>query len=194
MSTTTLIIVLACVLGGLAFIAVCTVVWWISTSNKFVKLRNIVDEAFSTMDVCLKERYDLIPNLVETVKGYAKHEQDSLVGVINARNGAINATSPEAKFKCDAALTGALKSLFAVAEAYPNLKADAHFTKLMEDLKGIEERIFSSRKYYNGTVREFNTKLEVFPSSIVARRKGLEKRALYELQNEEERQNVKVQF
>lgn len=189
-----LALVLGCVLGGIALIVIICVLWGVVTYNTFIKMRNQIEEAFSTMDVYLKKRYDLIPNLVETVKGYTKHENETLTNVINARNAAMNSKNPEERMQNENALTGTLKSLFAVAEAYPDLKADKHFTELMGELKNVENEIASSRKYYNGCVRQYNTKREVFPSSIIANMKHFEKKPLYEVDSEEERKNVKVQF
>lgn len=187
-------IILGCVFGGIALLVVLALIWGVATYNTFIKMRNQIEEAFSTMDVYLKKRYDLIPNLVETVKGYTKHESETLTQVINARNAAMTATNPDERMKNENALSGTLKSLFALAEAYPELKADVHFTELMGELKNIESEIASSRKYYNGCVRQYNTKREVFPSSIIANMKKFEKKPLYEVDSPEERKNVKVQF
>lgn len=187
-------IIIGCVVGLIVILGIIFAVWAVSTYNKFVRMRNIIEEAFSTMDVYLKKRYDLIPNLVETVKGYAKHESDALTKIISARNAAMTATDPQDRMDKENALTGTLKTLFALNEQYPELKADSHFTSLMADLRKIEEEIASSRKYYNGTVRQYNTKREVFPSSIIANWKKFEKKPLYEVDNSEERKNVKVQF
>ncbi len=187
-------LILGCVLGGIALIVLLCLWWGIATYNAFVRIRNGIEEAYSTMDVYLKKRYDLVPNLVETVKGYTKHENDTLVNVMNARNAAMTATTPEERIKNENALSGTLRSLFAVAEAYPDLKANTNFTQLMGDLKNIEGEIASSRKYYNGCVKQYNTKREVFPSSIIANMKNFEKKPLFEVENEEERKNVKVQF
>ena len=187
-------IVFGSILGGIALIAILCILWGIITFNTFTRMKNQLDEAYSTMDVYLTKRYDLIPNLVETVKGYTKHENETLTNVMNARNAAMTATNPEEKIQGEKALTGTLKTLFAVAEAYPNLKADGQFTELTQALKNIESEIASSRKYYNGCVRQYNTKRETFPSSIIANMKKFEKRPLYEVDDEEKRQNVKVQF
>ncbi len=161
--------------------------------NTLVKLRNIVEEAWSTIDVQLKKRYDLIPNLVETVKGYAKHEKETLESVIAARNLAMT-SSGEAKMAAENALTGTLKSLFALQESYPELKANTNFMDLQNQLKAIENEIASARRYYNGTVKTFNTKIEVFPSNIIAKMMGLTKREYFELDSEEERKAVSVKF
>ncbi len=181
------------VIGAVALVAIILVVWYISMRNKLLRLKNIVEEGWSTIDVQLKKRYDLIPNLVETVKGYAKHESGTLEAVIKARNLAMSATG-EGKMEAENQLTGTLKSLFALQEAYPELKANTNFLDLQNQLKVIENEIASARRYYNGTVREINTKIEVFPSSFVARRMRLEKYKYFELDSEEERKNVKVQF
>ena len=179
----------AAVLLIIIFIAV-----WISLRNKIFRLKNQVEEAWSTIDVQLKKRYDLIPNLVETVKGYAKHESGTLEAVIKARNIAISAKTTDEKINAENALSGTLKSLFKLKEAYPELKANQNFIDLQNQLRNIEDEIASARRYYNAVVREFNTRLEIFPSNIVARRIRLEKQKYFELDSEEERKNVKVQF
>lgn len=179
----------AAVLLIIIFIAV-----WISLRNKLFRLKNQVEEAWSTIDVQLKKRYDLIPNLVETVKGYAKHESGTLEAVIKARNIAISAKTTDEKINAENALSGTLKSLFKLKEAYPELKANQNFIDLQNQLRNIEDEIASARRYYNAVVREFNTRLEIFPSNIVARRIRLEKQKYFELDSEEERKNVKVQF
>ena len=170
------------------------VIWFIAMYNGFVKIKNRVDEAFATIDVYLKKRYDLIPNLVETVKGYAAHESGTLEKVVQARNMAQSARSDQEKIAADNMISGTLKSLFAVAEGYPDLKANTNFIDLQNQLKAIEEDIANARKYYNAVVREFNTKREVFPSNIIAGMFGFKARPLYEVETAEERQNVKVQF
>jgi len=162
--------------------------------NSLVKLRNAVEEAFSTMDVYMKKRFDLIPNLVETVKGYAAHEKDTLERVIQARNFAQSAATPEDKIQGDSQLTGALKSLFAISENYPQLCANENFLNLQSQLQNVEEDIANSRKYYNGTVRMYNTKTEVFPSSMIAGMFKFARKPLYEITDAAERENVKVQF
>ena len=179
----------AAVLLIIIFIAV-----WISLRNKLFRLKNQVEEAWSTIDVQLKKRYDLIPNLVETVRGYAKHESGTLEAVIKARNIAISAKTTDEKINAENALSGTLKSLFKLKEAYPELKANQNFIDLQNQLRNIEDEIASARRYYNAVVREFNTRLEIFPSNIVARRIRLEKQKYFELDSEEERKNVKVQF
>lgn len=175
-------------------IVVLLVLWLVSSYNGFVRLRNKSEEAFSAMDVSLKKRYDLIPNFVETVKGYAKHEQDTLQAVINARNMAMNANSPEQKIANDNALSGTLKSLFALTESYPDLKANQNFLSLQNQLSRIEEEIAGSRRYYNGVVNKYNTKTEMFPGNIFASLFGFKRKPLYEVNSEAERENVKVSF
>lgn len=175
-------------------IVVLLVLWLVSSYNGFVRLRNKSEEAFSAMDVSLKKRYDLIPNFVETVKGYAKHEQDTLQAVINARNMAMNANSPEQKIANDNALSGTLKSLFALTESYPDLKANQNFLSLQNQLSRIEEEIAGSRRYYNGVVNKYNTKTEMFPGNILASLFGFKRKPLYEVNFEAERENVKVSF
>lgn len=187
-------IIIAVVFVLLAIILVC---WWVTTRNAFVRLKNKVEEAWATIDVYLKKRYDLIPNLVETVKGYAKHESETLKGVISARNIAMNAGTAEEKMQAEKALGGSLKTFFsAVAENYPQLQANTNFLDLQRQLKGIETELESSRRYYNGVVKSFNTKLELFPACIVGKRMGedYKRRSYFELDSEEERKNVRVQF
>ena len=171
--------------------------WWISTRNAFVRLKNKVEEAWATIDVYLKKRFDLIPNLVETVKGYAKHESETLEKVVAARNVSMAAKGTEEKMKAANELSGSLRTLFtAVAESYPDLKANSNFLDLQNQLKNIENDLESARRYYNGVVKSFNTKLEIFPANIVGSKMGEEykKRPYFELDSEEERKNVKVSF
>lgn len=178
-------------------LVVIVAIWWISTRNAFVRLKNKVEEAWATIDVYLKKRFDLIPNLVETVKGYAKHESETLQNVVAARNIAMGAKTPDEKMAAANNLSSSLRTFFtAVAESYPDLKANSNFLDLQSQLKTIEGELESSRRYYNGVVKAFNTKLEVFPSNLVANGMGEEykKRPYFELDSAEERQNVKVQF
>lgn len=188
MTLTTLIIIVLFILvllcGG----------YIISTYNKFIKMKNDCDEAFSTMDVYLKKRYDLIPNIVETVKGYASHEKETLENVIKARDMAQGANEISDKIAGENAISSTLKSLFAIAEAYPDLKANTNFLDLQNQLKLIEEDIANSRKFYNGVVKTFNTRTETFPSNLIAGIFKFTGRPLYEVDNEAERQNVKVSF
>lgn len=175
-------------------IVVVLVLWLVSSYNGFVKLRNKCEEAFSAMDVSLKKRYDLIPNFVETVKGYAKHESETLEKVIAARNAAMNSTTAEDRIANDNVLSGTLKSLFAVSEAYPDLKANQNFLDLQNQLSRIEEEIAGSRRYYNGVVNKFNTGIEMFPGNILAGIFHFTRKPLYEVTDTTERENVKVSF
>ncbi|MCI5901559.1 MAG: LemA family protein [Blautia sp.] len=182
------------VLGIVLAVIIILAVWMAASYNGFVRLRNKSEEAFSAMDVSLKKRYDLIPNLVETVKGYAKHERGTLEAVIAARNKAAGATTAEQRIAGDSALNGALRSLYAVAEGYPELKANTNFNELMGQLSRVEEEIAGSRRYYNGVVNKYNTKVEMFPGVILANLFGFRRKPLYEVNSEEERENVKVSF
>ena len=162
--------------------------------NSLVSLRNQVEEAFSTMDVYLTKRYDLIPNLVETVKGYAKHEKETHEAVISARNKAVNATTMEGKIEAENAMSGVIGRLFALAESYPDLKANTNFLDLQNQLKSIEDDIANARKYFNGVTRQYNTKIEVFPMNLLAGIFGFTKKPLFVVADEQQRQNVKVSF
>lgn len=174
-------------------IVVLLVIYVLSQYNSFVKLRNAVKEAFSTMDIYLKKRWDLIPNLVETVKGYAKHESETLEKIVQARNLSYEKMSETEKIEANQTITSGLSKLIAIAENYPELKANDNFTQLMAELSKIEEDISNSRKYYNGVVKEMNTKIEMFPSNIVAGIFGFKQSKMFET-SEEERNNVKVSF
>ena len=180
------------IVAVIVLIAVIIICWAISVRNNFVRMRNTSEEAFATIDVYLKKRYDLIPNLVETVKGYAKHESRTLEEVIKARNNAASATTTAEKIEADAQLSNAIKSINIVAERYPDLKANTNFQNLMNELRNIEAELANSRKYYNGTVKVFNTEKDIFPKSIIANSMKLEKFPYFELDSEEERKNVKV--
>ena len=170
------------------------VLWVIGTYNGFIGSKNKVDEAFSTMDIVMKKRYDLIPNIVETVKGYAKHESETLEQVISARAKAVSSGSVEERLEAEQGLSGALGRLMAISESYPNLKADTNFLDLQNQLKNMEGEIASSRKYYNAVVKEYNVKVERIPSNIIAGIFGFKKRPLFELSSEAERENVQVTF
>jgi len=161
--------------------------------NSLVRLRNKVDEAWADIDTQLKRRYDLIPNIVETVKGYAKHEADTLEEVTKARTAAMGAKSLQDKEQAENVLTGALKSIFALAEQYPDLKANENFLDLQKTLAEIEEHIQMSRRYYNATVRDFNTKIQVFPNNLIAGPLGFSKKDFFQA-SDEEKKNVKVSF
>ncbi|MFH1890595.1 MAG: LemA family protein [Candidatus Kuenenbacteria bacterium] len=172
---------------------VIAVVWMIAVYNGLIKLKNRTDEAWSDIDVQLKRRYDLIPNLVETVKGYAKHEKELFENVTKARSEAMNAKGAGEKGKAENMLSDTLKSLFAVAENYPDLKASNNFSKLQDELTDTENKIQASRRFYNGNVRDFNTKIQVFPNNMAA---GMLKFSKYEFfeAGEKEKENVEVQF
>ena len=189
--------------GAIAGIAIGAVVlllliillcWGISARNGFVQMRNANEEAFATIDVYLKKRYDLIPNLIETVKGYAKHESETLQNVIAARNNAASATTTAEKIEADAQLSNAIRSINIVAERYPDLKANANFLDLSAQLKSIESQLAEQRRFYNALVKKFNTNKELFPKSIIAAMMHLEKAPYFKLDSDEERQNIKVQF
>lgn len=182
------------IVGIIVLLAVILIIWIWATYNAFVRLKNNVDEGYSTMDVYMRKRYDLIPNLVETVKGYAKHEEETLEGVMQARYSCMSANNIEEKAKYENMLTGTLKSLFAVTENYPNLKADQNFIDLQNSLKTLEEEIATSRKYYNGCVKTYNIKRESFPSNMIAKWFKFEKRELFEITEVEERKAPKVDF
>jgi LemA protein len=167
--------------------------WLIWLFNSLIRMRNRVDEAWSDIDVQLKRRHDLIPNLVNTVKGYAKHEKGVFEEVTKARSNAINAKGPAAHAQAENMLTGALKSLFAVAEAYPDLKASDNFLHLQRELTDAEDKIQAARRFYNGNVRDFNTKVQVFPSNLVAGVLGFKKYEFFEAAAAE-RKNVEVKF
>lgn len=167
--------------------------WLVLTYNGLVTLRNRIDNAWAQIDVQLKRRYDLIPNLVETVKGYATHERETLEKVIQARNMAVSAEGPQAQAQAENMLTGALKSLFAVSEAYPDLKANQNFLELQEELTATEGRIAYARQFYNDIVYKYNTKIQVFPTVIIAGMFRFTEREYFEA-DEESRGPVSVQF
>ncbi|NKB48151.1 MAG: LemA family protein [Alphaproteobacteria bacterium] len=178
-------------------IVVVLIVYAIMIYNGFVKSRVQVNGAWSDIDVQMKRRYNLIPNLVETVKGYANHEAGTLEKLTQARTAALsNEGSPQDQAQSENVLTGALKSVFAVAEAYPELKANENFLSLQEDLAEVEEQIQAARRYYNGSVREMNTKVDQFPGNIIARRFNFTKAEFFELDEADgaARQPVAVSF
>ncbi|MFX4262925.1 LemA family protein [Pelotomaculum propionicicum] len=182
-------------IGVLAGLLLIVAVYLIATYNKLVQLRQRVQNAWSQVDVQLKRRYDLIPNLVNTVKGYAQHEKDTLERVTQARNMAMEAGNITDQAKAENMLSGALKSLFAVAEAYPDLKANTNFMQLQTELSDTESKISFARQFFNDTVQIFNTKIEVFPNNLVAGMLGFQMVDYFTLQGEvEARQNVKVNF
>jgi len=161
--------------------------------NGLVTLKNRVDEAWSDISVQLKRRYDLIPNLISTVKGYAAHEKEVFEKVTEARTRAMGAGSAKDKAEAENALSGTLKTLFAVSENYPELKANQNFLELQRELTDTEDKIMASRRFYNGNVRDFNTKIEVFPTNLIAGMLNFTKRDFFEA-TESEKENVKVAF
>jgi LemA protein len=161
--------------------------------NKLVRLRNRIENAWSQIDVQLQRRNDLIPNLVETVKGYAAHEKGVLEGVTQARAGVMNAQGPAETAAADNVLTGALKSLFAVSEAYPDLKANQNFLSLQEELSATEDKVAYSRQFYNDAVRGYNTSIQSFPTNLIANNFGFKAREYYEA-GDDARGAVRVQF
>ena len=160
------------------------VLYLVSTYNTLVKLRNRVKDQWAQIEVQLKRRFDLIPNIVETVKGYAKHESETLKGVIEARNKFNVAQSPEEEMKASNQLTGAVRQLFALSESYPELKADTNFLNLQNELKDTENKVATARQFYNDTVLTLNNKVELFPSNIVASLFGFKKEAFFEAEAE----------
>jgi len=181
--------------GVIALTVVVAVAFWvIVVYNKLITLRNRVDEAWSDIDVQLKRRYDLIPNLVETVTGYATHERSTLEKVIAARTAAMQATDRHDKAEAENALSQTLKSLFAVAENYPDLKASQNFLQMQDDLKDTEDKIQAARRFYNANVRDFNTKIQVFPNNVVAAQLKFSKYEFFEISQPAERENVAVKF
>ena len=187
MDPLTLIIVIvlaAVVLGGL---------WLVMMYNSLVSLRNQLENSWSQIDVQLKRRYDLVPNLVETVKAYAKHEKETFTQVVEARNKITAATTPKERADAENFLTGALKSIFALAEDYPKLQANQNFLMLQEELSGIESKIAFARQFYNDTVMGYNNAIQQFPTTIVAGMFGFREREYFEIEAEA-KQPVKVKF
>jgi len=181
------IVLLLIIIAAIAIMA-------IGMYNSLITFRNRCDNAWSQVDVQLRRRYDLIPNLVETVKGYAKHESGVFERVTQARNMAANAQTVKAQGDADNMLTGALKSLFAVAEAYPDLKANQNFMMLQEELAGTESKVAYARQFYNDVVMKFNMKQQVFPSNILANMFGFKTREYFQIEEEVAKGPVKVSF
>jgi LemA protein len=175
-------------------IIVIAIAYTIATFNGLIRLQNRADEGFSDIDVQLKRRHDLIPNLVETVKGYAAHERQTLENVTAARAAAVAATGPEAQAQAENQLTGALRQLFAVAENYPDLKASRNFLELQNEITDTEDKIQAARRFYNMTVRDLNIKIQSFPSSVIANQRGIQKRAFFELDEPADREVPSVSF
>jgi len=175
-------------------VIVLIVAYVIGVYNKLVTARNKVKDQWSQIDVQLKKRVDLIPNLVETVKGYAKHEKETLDAVIKARNAFTTASTVEDEISADNQITGALNKLFDLSEAYPDLKANANFMALQADLKDVEEKISYARQFYNDTVLTYNNMIEMFPSNIIANIFNFNQSEFFKVQNEAEREAPKVSF
>lgn len=184
--STTLIVVLV--------VIVLLVLWFISIYNKFVRLGKQAEEAWSDISVQTKRRYDLIPNLVNTVKGYATHEQGTLDKVIQARASAMNAKNPKEQGDAENMISSTLKSIFALSENYPDLKANQNFLQLQQELGDTEDKIMAARRFYNGTVRDLNTAIDIFPSNLVASMANASKREFFELENEIEGKPIEVKF
>ena len=174
-------------------LVVLILLWFIGVNNSLVSLRNKVRNQFSHIDIQLKKRYDLIPNLVETVKGYAKHESETLEAVMKARANYASATTDSEKVEASNELSKQVSRLLAVAEAYPDLKANTNFLDLQQQLKEIEDKISYARQFYNDSVMVYNNKIQMFPSSIVANMLGFKAEAFFQA-SEQERENVKVEF
>jgi LemA protein len=181
------------ILGIILLIIILIAGWLIFIYNSLITSRNRVDEAWSDIDVQTKRRYDLIPNLVETVKAYASHEKEIFTKVTEARSTAMSAQGIAEKGKAENMLSQTLKSLFAVAENYPDLKASQNFLKLQDELTDTENKIQASRRFYNGNVRDFNTKIQIFPNNIFAGILGFKKYEFFQAE-EEAKEAVKVQF
>ncbi|HEY7363875.1 MAG TPA: LemA family protein [Methylomirabilota bacterium] len=183
-------------LGGWAFLAVIALVVWFAvvTYNRLIGLRQRSEAAWSDIDVQLKRRTDLVPNLVETVKGYAAHERATLEHVVRARGAAVAAGTPEARAQAEGQLSAALRQLFALAEAYPQLKANRNFQSLQHSLTEIEGAVQDSRRYYNAVARDLNTAIESFPSNFVATFFRFARRAYFELERPEDRHVPRVSF
>lgn len=181
--------------AGIIVVAIILILifWFIGTYNGLIKLRNKKDDQWSQIEVQLKRRADLIPNLVETVKGYAKHEKGTLEEVIKARNTYLSAKTPEEEMKASGEITGALSKLFALSENYPDLKANENFLGLQNDLKETEDKISYSRQFYNDAVLTYNNKVEMVPSNIVAGLTGFKKAAFFEVE-EKDKEAPKVSF
>jgi LemA protein len=171
---------------GLIVALLLALAWMITVFNKLTRLNNQCRESWSNVDTELKRRYDLIPNLVTVVSAYARHERETLESVTQARNQAVASTgSPSSQARDENILVGALRQLFAVVEQDPNLKADRHFLELQQQLVDTEDRIQAARRFYNGNVRDFNTRLEIFPSNFVGRISGFEREDFFEIEQTE---------
>lgn len=175
-------------------IVVLAILYFVLTYNSLIRLRNRTEEAFSDIDTQLKRRHDLIPNLIETVKGYAAHERGTFEAVTQARGDAVSAKGPEAQGQAENALSGALRGLLAVAENYPDLKANENFLHLQNELTDTEDKIQASRRFYNMNVRDLNIKIESVPSNVIAGMANITQREFFELENPAEREVPEVSF
>jgi LemA protein len=178
----------------IVLIVVAIAILSIALYNGLVKLRVRSENAWSDVDVQLKRRHDLIPNLVETVKGYAAHEKDTFENVARCRSAAASATAPDARVQAENQLTGALRQLFAVAENYPQLRASEQFLSLQQALQQIEEALQNARRYYNAVVRDYNTRIQTFPSVLIAGPLGFQVKHFFEVSTPDERESVPVKF
>lgn len=182
------------IIGSIGIVAIVLVMAFILIYNKLIRIKNLVGEAWSGIDIQLKRRYDLIPNLVATVKGYSDHEAATLTKVTQLRTIAMGAGSIDDKIKAENALTSSLKTLFAVAESYPELKASQNFAHLQKDLSDIEEQLQLARRYYNGVTREYNSIIQTFPNKLVANFLQYKTQPFFEISSEAERHAPKVSF
>ena len=178
----------------ITIVVVLVLLFFVAQYNGLVRLRNRIDNAWSQIDVQLKRRHDLIPNLIETVKGYAAHEAGTLEKVVQARNAAMSATGPEQSAAAENVLTGALKSIFALSEAYPDLKANQNFIALQEELTSTEDRISYARQFYNDSVLKYDNKIETFPSNTIAGMFSFKPREYFKTDDPTDREVPKVQF
>lgn len=181
------------ILVVLLVLVVALAVWAVAIYNRLVRLAMLADNAWSDVDVQLKRRHDLVPNLVETVKGYAAHERNTLEAVIQARNAALSAPTPEQRIEAENMLTNALRQIFALAEAYPDLKANQNFLALQQELSAIEQDIANARRYYNAVVRDYNTRLASIPDGLIAALVGFRPRTFF-VAEDEAREAPQVRF
>ncbi|HHT9078817.1 Protein LemA [Flavobacterium psychrophilum] len=179
---------------ALLLLLIVVIVFLIAVYNSFVTKRNMVDEALSGIDIMLKKRYDLIPNLVETIKGYTTYEKETLLEIVSLRNQARTESNGDKKMKLDTNLSQAVTKIFALAEAYPDLKANTNFQSLQTDLATLETDIERSKRYYNGTVRDYNIATEKFPSNLIAGAFGFQKKNFLEINDTTQRETPKIQF
>lgn len=178
----------------IAIVVVVLLIYPIFLYNRIIKLQNNRDNAFADIDVQLKQRFDLLPNLIETVKGYMKHEKEVLENVTAARTNFMDASSVDDKLGAENMLSGALKSLFAVSENYPDLKANQNFMELQNEMSDIENKIAAARRFFNNATKEFNNGIETFPANMVAGMFGFKEATMFEITDAKEKENVKVSF